>query len=165
LNIDEFWQIIEDAKGKSGGNSEAEASLITNALIECSPSEILSFDALLDELRFRAFHWDVWAAAYIINGGCSEDCFEYFRCWLIAQGRSVFENALKDPDSLADVLAGDEEDAECEDMLYVAIHAYEARSGEEKPLSTRAYPEIQGVPWTEDNVDTRCPRLASLFWG
>jgi hypothetical protein len=38
--------------------------------------------------------------AYQLNGGCSDDCFVYFRCWLLAQGRASWEAALGDPDSL-----------------------------------------------------------------
>jgi hypothetical protein len=36
-----------------------------------------------------------------MNGGCSDDGFEYFRAWLLAQGRDTFEKALEDPDTLA----------------------------------------------------------------
>jgi hypothetical protein len=45
----------------------------------------------------------LWAAAYLINGGCSDDGFESFRCWLIVQGRTVFERSVADPDTLADL--------------------------------------------------------------
>jgi hypothetical protein len=30
---------------------------------------------------------DQWGAAYLANGGCSDDGFDYFRGWLIGQGR------------------------------------------------------------------------------
>ncbi len=45
--------------------------------------------------------------AYQLNGGCSDDCFVYFRfvyfrCWLLAQGRATWEAALCDPDSVVD---------------------------------------------------------------
>jgi hypothetical protein len=44
---------------------------------------------------------DQWGAAYLANGGCSDDGFDYFRGWLIGQGRKVYETVLADPDSLA----------------------------------------------------------------
>jgi hypothetical protein len=44
----------------------------------------------------------LWAAAYRINGDCSDDGFDYFRDWLITQGRDMFEAAVADPDALAD---------------------------------------------------------------
>ena len=49
-----------------------------------------------------AYCWSLWGAAYVINGGCSDDPFVDFRASLISRGRQVFERALSDPDSLAD---------------------------------------------------------------
>jgi len=34
----------------------------------------------------KAYTWDLWGAAYLINGGCSDDGFEYFRRWLVSRG-------------------------------------------------------------------------------
>ena len=48
----------------------------------------------------RAYRQELWGAAYLINGGCSDDGFVYFLGWLIAQGRDVYQAALPDPDSL-----------------------------------------------------------------
>ena len=36
-----------------------------------------------------SYRWDLWGAAYLANGGCSDDGFDYFRGWLIGQGRKV----------------------------------------------------------------------------
>jgi hypothetical protein len=46
----------------------------------------------------RAYPWDLWGAAFVINGGCSDDGCERFRARLIMQGRDVFERALDDPE-------------------------------------------------------------------
>ncbi len=32
---------------------------------------------------------DLWGAAWVLLGGASDDAFDYFRCWLIGQGREV----------------------------------------------------------------------------
>ncbi|MFC9245678.1 DUF4240 domain-containing protein [Streptomyces sp. NPDC057136] len=66
----------------------------------------------------------LWAAAYVINGGCSDDGFDYFRGWLIAQGREVFERTAADPDALAEVpivraSAADGLDLACEEVLSI----------------------------------------------
>jgi hypothetical protein len=37
----------------------------------------------------------------VVNGHCSDDSFENFRCWLVSMGRDVYENALANPDSLS----------------------------------------------------------------
>ena len=46
-----------------------------------------------------AYRTDVWALAYLLRGGCSDDSLDAFRGWLILQGRKVFEATLADPDS------------------------------------------------------------------
>jgi hypothetical protein len=43
------------------------------------------------------------AAAHPSDGGRSDDCFDYFRGWLIAQGREVLEHVVADPDALAEL--------------------------------------------------------------
>jgi hypothetical protein len=56
-------------------------------------AELVAFRQVQDELFDREAHrWDLWAAAYVINGGASDDGFEYFLGWLMAQGRARWES-------------------------------------------------------------------------
>jgi len=48
------------------------------------------------------YRWNVWAAAFLIAGGCSDDSFIDFRAGLIAQGRDWYQKVEASPDSLAD---------------------------------------------------------------
>jgi hypothetical protein len=41
-----------------------------------------------------SYQGDLRAAAYLINGGASDDGFEYFRGRLITQGREVYAGVL-----------------------------------------------------------------------
>jgi hypothetical protein len=52
--------------------------------------EIVAAQQVLWDLMAESYTNPLWAAAYVINGGCSDDGFDYFRGWLIAQGREVF---------------------------------------------------------------------------
>ncbi|TYB52801.1 DUF4240 domain-containing protein, partial [Nonomuraea sp. PA05] len=114
---------------------------------------------------------DLWGAAYLINGGCSDDGFEYFRCWLVGQGREVYEAALDDPDSLAEygpvrgcVLDGSDE-CECEPFMYAPERAHMRVTGHELPEGTGAHPELGGM-WDFDDVgemSRRYPRLSALL--
>ena len=110
----------------------------------------------------------------MINGGCSDDGFDYFRGWLIVQGREVFEHVVADPDTLADlpVIRAQAPGAaylECEDTLYIASKAHRAATGEElppHPFPVR-YRELDPA-WDFDFDDRtemkrRLPRLAALF--
>ncbi|VVE59175.1 hypothetical protein PAN31117_05280 [Pandoraea anapnoica] len=64
----------------------------------------------------------------MINGGCSDDGFDYFRGWLIAQGKRVFMLALAEPDSLAEVDV-EMDDAYNQEMLAVGYDAYFKKMG------------------------------------
>lgn len=163
MDTQSFWRLIEEAKQQSGGDTETQVSLLKASLVELPAAEIIAFDRIYDEMRFRAYDWGLWGAAYVINGGCSDDGFEYFRGWLIAQGEETFENAVNEPDSLAGVLTGDEENLECEDILYVARSAYEDKTGTEMPLSDLPNLELRGVRWADDDLPARYPRLFRLF--
>ena len=163
MNDSEFWSFI--SKSREGVSECEEQADKLSWLLSAQPAaEILSFDELFAKKRKEAYRWNLWGAAYVINGGCSDDGFEYFRCWLISQGREVFENALKNPDSLADVLPEDFEEAKCEDILYAADKAHEDLIGESLPARTFDGPsEPEGEEWEEDELDRLFPRLAERF--
>ena len=161
MNTDGFWSLIDECRGETD-DCEALADSVVKRLSTLPRAEVAAFIRLFDEILDCAYRWDLWGAAYIINGGCSDDGFEYFRCWLIAQGRDTFERALADPESLADVA---EADVECEDLLYAGSRAWEAVAGEGKRPERYAPfpPEPAGRPWTEDELDARFPRLTAAF--
>ncbi|RYZ82908.1 MAG: DUF4240 domain-containing protein [Proteobacteria bacterium] len=132
-----------------------------------SPEEILGFDRIFVELLVESYRWDLWAVAYIVNGGASDDSFEYFRYWIISQGQKYYEAALENPEKAADAASSNQEN-ECEDIRYVAGMAYEEKTGEEIPQSvTSAYPaypsEPIGTPWTEDDLESLYPKLSKKF--
>ncbi len=131
-------------------------------LAQRSVDVILAFDRLLWEQMARSYHWDLWAAVYVTNGGCSDDGFDYFRGWLIAQGEAVFEPALRDPDTLIDAVTADDDYVECEAMLGVGYGAYKAVTGQELPIGDPVYRprEPGGAPWDEEEVAARAPLLA-----
>ena len=106
--------------------------------------------------------WDLWGAAFVINGGCSDDGFDYFRGWLMLQGRDVWEAALREPESLAGVSF--EGNAECEDALYSAGDAYEAVAGKHLPSTGRHVPDTpSGTAWQETDLRALYPALWERF--
>jgi len=48
------------------------------------------------------YRWDVWAAAYLTGGACSDDAFVDFRAGIIAQGHGWYEKVAASPENLAD---------------------------------------------------------------
>ena len=162
MTRDEFWKIIDDAAAEGDASDTAEA--VQETLKSLTLQDILAFDKHMDALMAESYTWSLWGAAYLINGGCSDDGFDYFRGWLIAQGRAVFEKAMANPDSLADY-PGTEEEVECEEMLSVARSAYDSVTGEEMPGTVTALPDL-GEGWDFDDdaeMKRRYPKLFDRF--
>jgi hypothetical protein len=130
---------------------------------------------VLWDLMADSYTNPLWAAAYLINGGCSDDGFEYFRGWLIAQGRVTFERIVANPDALAElpfVYASATEglDLDGEEVLNIAWNAHITATGEQLPVDafTIRYPELDPA-WNfdfdnRDEMARRLPRLAALYW-
>ncbi|MCB2407420.1 DUF4240 domain-containing protein [Hymenobacter lucidus] len=169
MEIQQFWQLIEAAKKKSGGDIEEQAELLTEKLATLSMDEILEFDRIFTQLLHAAYQSKLWAAAYLILGGCSDDGFEYFRAWLIARGQKVYETAVADADGLAKLIKQDDaEEAEAESMLYVASTAYEQKTGKDDfhelaPLPP-SLPTLD-LSWSDDEklLSELLPKLFKKF--
>jgi hypothetical protein len=127
MDIKTFWKIIDSARKENDGWEDMYEPLV-DRLTALEPNEILLWKNIFDEYQILSYKNKLWAAAYVINGGCSDDGFDYFRGWLTAQGRKIFLKALKEPDSLATVEAA-EGDVEFEDILGAAADAYSKKMG------------------------------------
>ena len=163
MSPEQFWQRVEIARQNSG-DGMADTDKLEAALRRCSRAEILGFQLRLEECLAASYRLDLWAVAYLVKGGCSDDGFEYFRGWLIAQGRNYFEAALANPECAADRAEGRE--AECEEMLQVAWQAFARRSKKAMPygLASRP-PHATGTDWREEDLPKLFPRLAKKFAG
>ncbi|MEU5315430.1 DUF4240 domain-containing protein [Streptomyces sp. NPDC021056] len=179
MDTDEFWSIVETARSKTTEDLPFHEALV-DLLARRSPQDILRYQERFDALHGAVCRWDVWAAAYLIGGGCSDDSFTDFRAGLIAQGRGWYERAAAVPDSLADHAevigaAADFEDRTLfhEDANYCASDAYERITGDGEAFyeAWRQYaadrPETDmGEDFDFDDDDEmrrRLPRLALLF--
>jgi Protein of unknown function (DUF4240) len=160
----EFWRLVEGARKESEGDTEQQVELLHERLTELPAAEIVAFNRIMQELQNESYTWELWAAAYLMNGGCSDDGFDYFRCWLIAQGKAIYTAAVQDTGTLADFPGELPEYAECEEMGYVAQQAYELKTGRSLPERAHVSPsprEPSGESWEEDAVHTVYPRLAA----
>jgi hypothetical protein len=159
-----FWKLIEDTKAASDGDSDKQAKLLSDRLAEMSFADIFAFSDMFDKFQDIAYRNDLWAAAYIINGGCGDDGFGDFRAWLIAQGETIFRNALRNPEILADIV--NLHDRVCvEELSHIYWRAYEKKTGEDMPIFYfHERPELTGEDWDEETVDQKYPKLAAKFW-
>ncbi|MFG2305548.1 DUF4240 domain-containing protein [Actinacidiphila glaucinigra] len=176
MNTQDFWQLIAAARNQALDPDETEVvARGTTSLLATRPvGEIVAAQQVLWDLMADSYRVPLWAAAYVINGGCSDDGFDYFRGWLIAQGREVFERVLADPDALAGLpvvqaSAVDGMEPECEGVLGIAWNAHIVATGVQLPADafTIRYPESDPA-WDFDFDDRaemarRLPRLAALY--
>lgn len=166
----EFWKIIE-ATSPANRGGERQLAELRSRLMKLSTADLQTFIRVNDRLMARSYSWDLWGAAYVVQGGASDDAFEDFRKWLISNGKNVFEQVSADPDSLAGVIpAGYEGDATFEEFSYLFADIWTERTG--KPITDlpkekgSLYPsEPDGEAFAEDpeQLAARYPKLWSRF--
>jgi hypothetical protein len=158
-----FWVLVEAAKAEMTPELSKQPEILQKRLETLAPAEIVEFDRIFTRLYDNAYRWDLWAAAYIIEGGCSGDGFTDFRAGLIGLGRDVYYAAVADPNTLVRQPTRGV-DFSHEEMLYAARQAYETVTGKEMPdhgLTRRKEP--LGDRWDEATVDRKYPELAAKF--
>jgi hypothetical protein len=161
-----FWALMAQTRGDADNDSGRQSELLEERLRKLPPQQIVAFQRLRHRLEERAYTWDLWGAAYVIEDGCSDDCFRDFRAYLISLGRGTYESALRDPDSLAS-LVQDAETGGWENADSVAGDAYESATGEDIPAEDSDLSgDPRGQPWDDESQETlmrRYPRLAARF--
>lgn len=162
MTLDQFWDIVEKVHRNCDGDMDRKCELLDEELRKLPVAEIKSFVDHFDDCNDRAYTWELWAAAYIIGGGCSDDSFSDFRATLISMGRETFERTLADPESLAE-LDYDAEHAHYEGYQYVSTQVYEDLTGE-LPIRVKPHPKSpSGTDWEEDKVAELYPKLAEKY--
>ena len=151
-----FWKLLE------GLDPEDAAAELAARLEELKPAEVADFQRHFEEAHERAYTWSLWGAAYLMEGGCTDDGFVGFRYGLISRGQKIYEAALADADVLADLL--DEEDfLSNEEFGYVAGEVYEELTGEEIPHSDEP-PALEpaGEEWDFEDMELNAEKLPKL---
>ncbi|MFF1304081.1 DUF4240 domain-containing protein [Streptomyces sp. NPDC058307] len=184
MDTAEFWSIIEAARS-AGTPDMPFVEALVDELSARTKADILCYQERFDEMHDAVYRWDVWAAAYLIGGGCSDDSFMDFRAGLIALGRGWYERAAACPDSLAEhpaviaaAGANDDEAVFDEDVNYAAGDAFKRVTGGEEDFyvawdeyaAARDCSGQDSVDMGEDfdfddpdEMRRRLPRLAALY--
>ena len=171
LDEDLYWKIIANSLTTSSNQDQQLKSLVSQ-LLKLSPLEIVGFKLTTYKLLYEIYNSETWCAGYIINGGCSDDGFEYFRCWIISKGKNVYYQAKSSPDNLVDELNDEIEEYEFEDFLYVANDAFANKTKKDiyDFLDNNNFNEGKvniDFTWEEDKPETLkaiCPRLFEAKW-
>jgi len=172
MRTDDFWAVIDRATADRPASPGEVAKRATADLAARDPEEIVAWARHLDKVMVASGTQDLWAAAYLINGGCSDEGFDSFRGWLIAHGREAVARSVKSPDSLADlpaVRAAADTGAvfEAGEVLAIGAEAYREATGAELPAGERPVTRPDAADlWDFDNeeeMQRRLPRLSALF--
>lgn len=163
-----FWKIVEAAY-RVDPIEHFEA--LKDALGALKWFEVVAFQARFDEAVAAANALDLWGAARLINGADSDDVFRDFRVWLVGRGRHAYERALRNPDTLADILDGDPVDGFGLDAA--AVRVYEEKTGMsdfyerlDKVERDAPAPPPEGPDWDfedEAEMKRRFPNLCHLY--
>jgi len=156
MKEEQFWDIIATTKSN---NQDEQCDKLKKSLSHLTKDELLGFESIYRKKLSMAYHWDLWAAAYIINGGCSADGFDYFCDWLISRGQKIYDAALKNPE----ILVGEATpwDTEFESFRYIMKDVMEGVHNGEFPMPKTPRPaEPSGVAWDEDTVEEKYPALS-----
>jgi len=135
MNKDVFWQMIDDARQKCGGDYDMIQTELTGQLSLMCPQDILLYKDINDEYVRLANREGVYEAGCGLQfpgerSGFGDDGFTDFRGWLIGQGKDVYMNTMKNPDSLLSAGLkpyGDYYEWEC--FNYIAYDAYKQNTG------------------------------------
>ena len=176
-----FGDVIAAARASAGPGKRFHQTL-TGHLATRTLREILQYQDGFDELHLALYRWDLWAAAFPIAGGCSDDSFIDFRAGLIAQGRDWYHKAAASPDGLAGHPAlavtrpAWDNPLFYEPVNYAACYAYQRVSGDERAFydalasrgqRTRGHADMgEDLDFGDDQqMRTRLPRLFALSRG
>ena len=98
MDDDAYWALVERARAESGDDSpETVSETLVALLVRLTPPEVVEAGEAFDRLSDRGYGFPLWGAAYLLNGGCSDDGFDDFRGWLVTRGRAVYDAALARP--------------------------------------------------------------------
>ena len=173
MSDDDFWALIKESLENSN-DAEEQLEFLQNKLSSLTEEELIGFHYQFEKVYFKSYTSELWGVAYVARGGCSDDSFDYFRCWLISRGRDVYENALINPDKLINEFdkIPDGYGPELEDMLSLIPDAftnigkdfYHEIDKYEDDLS--GYPKIE-FNWEEDDEESMkkiCPGVFKKYW-
>jgi Protein of unknown function (DUF4240) len=166
MNRAAFWGLVESARADADDDTERQSELLEERLSKLPPRQIVRFQQIRRQMDERAYTWDIWGAAFVIDDGCSDDCFRDFRAYLISLGPRAFAAALRNPDSLAPIVQ-DAEEGDWENADDVAPDAYQTATGDDLPAdSSDLSGSPRGEPWDDESQETlvqRYPALAARF--
>jgi hypothetical protein len=153
----QFWRLVEHTPEDSRAWVESLVETLTRSGLD----EVTAFAAHLDRAFDSLYTWDLWAVAFIIDHGCSNDSFDDFRSCVIARGRTATELAVRDPTAFGLQYDHACDRPECDRLQFVAGQAHERLTGAWGPPRSVPPPSR---PAGDDWIEADLPRRFPLVW-
>jgi len=175
LDEETFWEIIRKSL-QSTKSQRAQTEYLISEIGKLTPKEMIGFRLRTDYLLYQTYNSGMWCAGSIMNGGCSDDGFEYFRCWVISRGKDTYYNAKANPDYLISEVVEGVEFYEFESFWYVALKAFDYKTSkalydyiDNENFKTKEgfYPQFE-FDWQAEDPESMiriCPKLYAKFNG
>ena len=178
MNKEMFWQLIDESREACKDNLKGMAKYLEGRLSGLSLDEAKSFCGIFDTYHRAANKDGIASIGQLMNHEMmSDDGFTDFRNWLIANGKKMYLETLKNPETLA-MNTGEPIDGwyEFETLGYVGTHVVERMTGDFKQsfvqlsdeelkdiLDEIEYGEYADKKLTLDDIKTQFPSFAKRF--
>lgn len=161
ITTDVFWELIETAK-QNAGSVKLRPEELQKLLLRFKANEVKRFDAIMRSTLSQSYTWDLWGVAYIAFGGCGNDDFEYFREWLISEGKEVFACVSANVESLVSIAGKPQK---LEGFSQVPAVCYKLKTGKKLVQSFVVEIKPKGNEWLEDELELekRFPKTYQYF--
>ncbi|WP_321515674.1 DUF4240 domain-containing protein [Marinifilum fragile] len=174
LNEDLYWEIIDQSL-RNTNHQDAQEQFLIEEIAKLTPKEMVGFRLRTDMFLYETYNSEMWCAGYIMNGGCSDDGFEYFRNWVISRGKETYYKAKENPDYLIKEVVANDDFYEFESFWYVALEAFQQKTGKNLydyidydnfKMGEGNYQNFE-FTWDEENPESMkkiCPKLFEKMW-
>lgn len=178
MNKEVFWKLIDESREVCKDNMEDMSKYLEGRLAGLSLDEVKSFCGIFDTYHRAANKTGIASVGQLMNHEMmTDDGFTDFRNWLIAQGKKVYMDTMKNPDTLVKN-AGEPINGwyEFETLGYVARNVVERMTGDYKQaivqlpdkelkniLDEIEYGEYADKKLTLDDLKTQFPSFAERF--
>ena len=150
MSEDRFWALIGESRQRARKQKLRKGEDFIDAHIKehfevlrrLSPEELIAYRITFHHFSGLAYRRDLWAVAYWLHAGCSDDGFIDFRACLISLGKEWYFQVLNDPDSLTDLVGRkDVPYMQAEGFQYVDSKVYKEKTGYD------GMPDVAGIEY------------------
>ncbi|NWO18538.1 DUF4240 domain-containing protein [Leptotrichia sp. oral taxon 223] len=158
MKREEFWKYISISHKKAKNNNEFVDYLI-DILSKKTDEEIFDFEIITFELMRESYNEKLWCASYLVNGDTASWSFDFFRLWLISQGKKIYYSIIKNQDNLSKYINISFEAKfmtnyfENETFAFIPAYAFSRKNCSHNILSKESYKINSKTIFQDDFID------------